>query len=106
MAQQPLGTPLAVSLRRKLIWIALSFFASCLILIFSFVLNLVELTSNSLMKLEAESIIRQSQQMPNHPLPKSHTLSASFRDSEYLARTAIENIQTLLIAIIFGFRSK
>lgn len=76
MAHTKTAVPLATSLRRQLIWIGLAFAISSLLLMFSFAVYSVDMTSNSMMRLEAESIAREAQQSPQQPLPQSRTLSA------------------------------
>lgn len=67
---------LADTLRRQLIWIGLAMAVCCLLLTFSFAISLIDLTSNNLMQLEAETIIRQHQHNPEQPLPRSPIQSA------------------------------
>jgi len=76
MSSDQSAMPLADTLRRQLLWIGLAMTISCLLLIFSFAINLIDLTSDNLMKLEAEAIIHQHRHNPEHPLPRSPVQSA------------------------------
>ena len=68
--------PLARTLRRQLLWIGLAMTLGCLTLVFGFVVNAIEITTDNLMRLEAEAIVQEAKAKPEAPLPNSKRLSA------------------------------
>lgn len=90
--------PLARTLRRQLLWIGLVMTLGCLALVFSFVVNAIELTTDNLMRLEAEAIAQEVQAKPEIPLPNSKRLSAwrSWQDIPEVSRQYFDHKEVLL----------
>lgn len=76
MKTSPQVKTLAEQIRWQLMWLGSGLFISCLLLVFLFALRASELTTESLMMLEAETLLRQTADFPDLPLPRDKTLSA------------------------------
>ena len=90
--------PLARTLRRQLLWIGLAMTLGCLALVFSFVVNAIELTTDNLTRLEAEAIAQEVQANPETPLPNSKRLSAwrSWQEIPEASRQYFDHKEVLL----------
>ncbi len=67
---------LAEQVRWQLLWLGASLFFVCLLILLVFAWRAAVLNTNSLMQLEAQSLIRQSIEHPDLPLPRGETFSA------------------------------
>lgn len=67
---------LAEQVRWQLLWLGAGLFLACLILMFIFAWRATELTTTSLMQLEAQSLVRQMAGQPSAALPEGDTFSA------------------------------
>lgn len=67
---------LAEQVRWQLLWLGTGLFFVCLLLLFVFAWRAAVLNTNSLMQLEAQSLIRQATEHPDLPLPRGETFSA------------------------------
>ena len=62
--------------RWQLLWLGAGLFMACLLLLFVFAWRATDLTTTSLMQLEAQSLARQAMEQPDFPLPTGKTFSA------------------------------
>jgi len=67
---------LAEQVRWQLLWLGTGLFFVCLLILLVFTWHAAELNTNSLMQLEAQSLIRQVAENPDSPLPRGKTFSA------------------------------
>jgi signal transduction histidine kinase len=67
---------LAQQVRWQLLWLGSVLFVACLLLLFVFAWRATELTTTSLMQLEAQSLVRQVAEQPEFVLPAGETFSA------------------------------
>lgn len=67
---------LAEQVRWQLRWLGVGLFVTCLLLVLIFALRATAFTTNILMQLEAESLLRQVREHPALPLPRGNALSA------------------------------
>ncbi len=67
---------LAQQVRWQLLWLGGGLFLACLVLLFVFAWRATELTTTSLMQLEAKSLARQAADHPELPLASGKTFSA------------------------------
>lgn len=67
---------LSEQVRWQLLWLGFGLILACLLTLFFFALRATTLTTDSLMQLEAESLLRQITEQPDLPLPRSRTFSA------------------------------
>ena len=73
---------LAQQVRWQLLWLGAGLLLACLLLLFVFTWHAAELATNSLMKLEAQSLLRQVTQNPDLALPRGESFSAYRRWEE------------------------
>ena len=74
--KRPRTKTLAQQVRWQLLWLGTGLFGACLLLMFVFAWRATELTTTSLMQLEAQSLVRQVADQPGLPLPEGNTFSA------------------------------
>lgn len=67
---------LSEQVRWQLMWLGVGLFLACILLLFVFTWRSVELTTTSLMQLEAESLVRVAAENPGLPLPQGETFGA------------------------------
>ncbi len=67
---------LAEQVRWQLLWLGTGLFFVCLLILLVFAWRAAVLNTNSLMQLEAQSLIRQAVEHPDLPLPRGETFSA------------------------------
>lgn len=67
---------LAEQVRWQLLWLGTGLFFVCLLILFVFAWRAAVLNTNSLMQLEAQSLVRQAAEYPDLPLPHGETFSA------------------------------
>jgi signal transduction histidine kinase len=67
---------LSEQVRWQLLWLGFGLILACLLTLFFFALRGTTLTTDSLMQLEAESLLRQITEQPDLSLPRSKTFSA------------------------------
>jgi signal transduction histidine kinase len=73
---------LAQQVRLQLLWLGIGLFFACLLLVTVFALRSANFTIDSLMQLEADSLLRQMSERPELPLPMGKSLSAYRRWEE------------------------
>lgn len=66
---------LSEQVRWQLLWLGFGLILACLLTLFFFALRATTLTTDSLIQLEAESLLRQITEQPDLPLPRSRTFS-------------------------------
>jgi signal transduction histidine kinase len=74
--QKQQAKSLAQQVRWQLLWLGSGLFVAFLLLLFVLAWHATELTTTSLMQLEAQSLVRQSAQQPHLSLPAGKTFSA------------------------------
>jgi signal transduction histidine kinase len=79
--RRPVKT-LAQQVRWQLLWLSIGLFFACLLLVTVFALRSANFTIDSLMRLEADSLLRQMAEQPELPLPLGKSLSAYRRWEE------------------------
>jgi signal transduction histidine kinase len=67
---------LVEEVRWQLLWLGAGLFLACLLLLFVYAWHATELTTNSLMQLEAQSLLHQAAEKEDFQLPRGKTLSA------------------------------
>ncbi len=67
---------LAEQVRWQLLWLGTGLFFVCLLILLVFSWRAAVINTNSLMQLEAQSLIRQAAEHPDLPLPRGETFSA------------------------------
>ncbi len=67
---------LAEQVRWQLLWLGTGLFFVCLLILLVFSWRAAVINTNSLMQLEAQSLIRQAAEYPDLPLPRGETFSA------------------------------
>ena len=67
---------LAEQVRWQLLWLGAGLFFVCLLILLVFAWRAAVINTNSLMQLEAQSLIRQAIEHPDLPLPRGETFSA------------------------------